>query len=116
MLVTQPEVVRAPAGTSSPRVGQRLASGTFLKQINSTRYRKTVILYRRADAVYVARYLSDPPSRRDRMEVLTRTRAQQLYGELPNKLASWNDAFPHARFNDIRDTRDRQLTADHAAD
>ena len=91
----------------------RLATGTFIKQINKTRYRKTVVLYRRADGAYIARYASDPPSQRDRSEVLRRARAQRLYAELPNKLATWDDAFPPPRFTDVRDQTD---VASHAAD
>src|SRR3954452_12127370 len=73
---------------TTPVGSLRLASGAFIKQINRTRYRKMVVLYRRADGAYVARYASAPPSQRDRSEVLRRARAQRLYAELPSKLAT----------------------------
>jgi hypothetical protein len=81
----------------------RLASGAFVKQINRTRYRKMVVLYRRADGAYVARYTSDPPSQRDRSEVLRRGRAQRLFAELPHKLTAWEEAFPPPQFTELRE-------------
>jgi hypothetical protein len=80
-----------------------LASGAYVKQINRTRYRKLVVLYRRADGAYVARYTSDPPSQRDRSEVLRRARAQRLFAELPHKLTAWEEAFPPPQFTELRE-------------
>lgn len=106
-----PDASAAPGAPLSAVGSLRLASGTFLKQINQTRYRKTVVLYRRADGSYVARYASDPPSQRDRLELLRRARAQRLFMELPNKLAAWDEAFPAPRFTDIRERRDPEAQA-----
>ena len=92
----------------------RLASGAFIKQINSTRYRKMVVLYRRADGAYVARYASDPPSQRDRSEVLRRARAQRLFAELPHKLTAWEEAFPPPQFTELRERA--EVAASEAAD
>ena len=105
----------APADVGSAvQLGSiRLASGAFIKQINRTRYRKMVVLYRRADGAYVARYASDPPSQRDRSEVLRRGRAQRLFAELPHKLTAWEEAFPPPQFTELRE---RAEAAAEAAD
>jgi hypothetical protein len=105
-------ISEAPAEpTSAVQVGSvRLASGAFIKQINRTRYRKMVVLYRRADGAYVARYASDPPSQRDRSEVLRRARAQRLFAELPHKLTSWEEAFPAPQFTELRERADTVVT------
>jgi hypothetical protein len=92
----------AQSRTDDPRRAIRLAAGSFWKPINSTRYHKQVELYRRADGRYVARYSSDPPSRRDRLEFLGRARAQRLFNDLPEKTMSFDEAFPVPRFRRIK--------------
>jgi hypothetical protein len=87
--------------SDDPRRAVRLASGSFWKPINSTRYHKHVQLYRRVDGRYVARYTSDPPSRRDRLEFLGRVRAQRLYNDLPDKAVPVEEAFPAPQFTRI---------------
>jgi hypothetical protein len=113
-MATAPDDTQSAPVPESHAVGSlRLATGAFLKLINNTRYRKTVILYRRADGAYLARYASDPPSRRDRLELVRRARAQRLFSELPNKLVAWDVAFPAPQFTDIRE---RHADAESAAD
>lgn len=90
----------------------RLAYGTFIKRINSTRYRKSVQLYRKPDGVYLARYVSDPPSQRDRVEILRRARAQNLYAELPHKFVPWDAAFPPPSFEFIAPRAEPETAAD----